>query len=534
MTRLTGRIPPLYTAILFIVVGAVLPYVGINRQSIIGDVCYQALCVRDYGNAPLAMLSFYVGHVWTLLFGDGLLSLRVLMVLCYQLSAAMGCLYLYNLTRRPVLSSFMFMTMAVGSQLCTMTLYGWDAGSYPFATLAMLSLLRYYRRPSLPNSVLVGIAVAVAVMSRITLLCLLLLALIVVIAAHRKSVKRIISASAAGLGAFLVTSALLAILMCGSLQGYIQSWQPDNIISGHLDIGGYLWRLKAQFGVIFTGYGIFMTAAASALAVRVMRFRYAPWAIVGGMITLTVAIAVYRVIVIDEGYDVVFGFMQPFLIMFLLLPVIYNQVYGRELDYSRGSLLIVAAVSLCMIPGSDCILERLLTIPTVPVACALTIGAFTPTVRRITGYMGVAAVVVFIYGYSRNVKRFDTDVSAYPRLEGLYDYPSAKVRLDEIVPVLGSLETTGRRPVFYGYNKQIYNYLFADTCVRRINDFHFADRDDEIRRLSEYIDGFTDIIVTQNIDGISMPELTNTENYILSRGFKKSAEGEFYKLYSRQ
>lgn len=149
--RFNHRVPR-PTALLMIVAGLLLPYIGLGHiGSILGDECYQALCVRSYENAPLAMLSFYTGHVWTTIFGEGILQLRVLMVLCYQISVALPCIYLYRVSRRPLLSAFMFMMLSVGSRMTVLQLYGWDAGAYPFFSAAFLAFIHYVARHNTPR-----------------------------------------------------------------------------------------------------------------------------------------------------------------------------------------------------------------------------------------------------------------------------------------------------------------------------------------------------------------------------------------------
>ena len=54
------------------------------------DEAYQALNCRFYGDSPMAMLTFAIGHGWTSVFGDTLLSLRLLARLCYLVAGGLS------------------------------------------------------------------------------------------------------------------------------------------------------------------------------------------------------------------------------------------------------------------------------------------------------------------------------------------------------------------------------------------------------------------------------------------------------------
>ena len=66
------------TATLMVMAGIYLAFSGLRYIDPGQDELYQALCVRGYADAPLAMLTFRIGALWCEIFGDRLLALRSL------------------------------------------------------------------------------------------------------------------------------------------------------------------------------------------------------------------------------------------------------------------------------------------------------------------------------------------------------------------------------------------------------------------------------------------------------------------------
>lgn len=106
----------LLISLLSVICGLVLPYVALGDYVYWTDEAYQALSVRNYSDAPIGMLAFYIGNLWTRLAGDGLYQLRLLMVICYQISIAASCLFLYRKTGQPLLSSLLFLMLCVAAR----------------------------------------------------------------------------------------------------------------------------------------------------------------------------------------------------------------------------------------------------------------------------------------------------------------------------------------------------------------------------------------------------------------------------------
>ena len=55
----------LLISLLSVICGLVLPYVALGDYVYWTDEAYQALSVRNYSDAPIGMLAFYIGNLWT-------------------------------------------------------------------------------------------------------------------------------------------------------------------------------------------------------------------------------------------------------------------------------------------------------------------------------------------------------------------------------------------------------------------------------------------------------------------------------------
>lgn len=125
--------------------GVLLPILFLPIGFDVKDEFYQALSVRDYTNAPLAPLSFYIGNIWCRIFGETIVNLRILSSLFASTGIAIGCLYLYRKCNCTRLCCLTFLIMNLGTNLST-RIYNWDVGSVPFLMMALVSILLYWEK----------------------------------------------------------------------------------------------------------------------------------------------------------------------------------------------------------------------------------------------------------------------------------------------------------------------------------------------------------------------------------------------------
>lgn len=522
--------------LIFVVVGTVFPFLFLNRYSISGaDECYQALCCRDYGNSPLAMFSFYIGHLWCSLFGESILNLRILMVVCYLLSIGVGCLYLYLKSRKTILASVIYMMLAVGSWHSGMNIYNWDTGTYLWLALLLIGMLRYADKPSLVNLIVVGIFSGVVVMSRITLLVVLPVILIEIIVVNHKRIMKIFCDSLIGLMAFLLTVLILVIVMKGSIEAYVSSWNTDNIISGHTTFATYLWRFKMILNPVITAY-FPLVSAALATFVLLMSKRNGVMIIcvsVGAIFAITTAVS--RLIFIST-IEFIAGFFHPLFWALLLLIPLYNSVHpDRRVKIPVLKLCLVFAIACIPIIGSDSTIERLMVIQTIPLLCTIT----SPVIgKSIKVYISFCCVAVFSLWFNHVYILPDMtpcEMKDYRGLSGLYDSQQERKLFDNLSPVVKQLQSAGKTFTFVGINKYDADYSFTDGVGSHHQRFHYGEweegnKDSEINQI---ISGYEYIFMVDKYqrDPTINYSLDYVRSYFSDSGCEIITDNESFTLY---
>lgn len=201
------------------------------------DETYQAYCCAHYGRAYLGMLSFYVGNIWMRLFGETLISLRVLMTICYIASAAIGCAYVRRRGFSTLKTSLVFFLGTFGLVISYLPLYGWDAGAYPYTALGMVSALLYLEQPRRRYAAAIGASAALMALSRIPLAVYFPVGLAAICLASRGPER--LKDAAAAVVAFLLVALALTTAMAGSPAAYLVAFKPENTVAAHSvdDIG---------------------------------------------------------------------------------------------------------------------------------------------------------------------------------------------------------------------------------------------------------------------------------------------------------
>ena len=132
------------------------------------DEAYQALNCRFDGDSPMAMLTFAIGHGWTSVFGDTLLSLRLLARLCYLVTVALPLWYFYRKTADAAWTFLLGAFMLALVQADHILFYGWDVGAFPFISALLVGLLCYLDRPTVARATVCGALCALMILSRVT------------------------------------------------------------------------------------------------------------------------------------------------------------------------------------------------------------------------------------------------------------------------------------------------------------------------------------------------------------------------------
>lgn len=151
---------------LFILLGLVAAVVMRNWGTISHDEAYQTWAVLNWQDMRTAPLSFWIGAKWLEVTGINMLNLRLLARIIAIVSVAVTCLYLFLRTRRGVLSCFVFMVCMWVWRSDAFMIYNWDSGSYLWDVLALISIVEYFRSPSVNKALLTGGACALMTLGR--------------------------------------------------------------------------------------------------------------------------------------------------------------------------------------------------------------------------------------------------------------------------------------------------------------------------------------------------------------------------------
>lgn len=94
------------------------------------DECYMALCCRGWGEQPVAMLSFFTGWIAMRVFGDQVITLRLLAMACYLVAILMPVWY-FTTARATGCGRSIFCRCHCGGAMHTYLLLRLGCGSLP-------------------------------------------------------------------------------------------------------------------------------------------------------------------------------------------------------------------------------------------------------------------------------------------------------------------------------------------------------------------------------------------------------------------
>ncbi len=332
------------------------------------DECYQYLSVLHYKESPVAPLSFYIGHLWSLLFGNNVLSMRMLQVLMQIAAIGLGVVYFYRRTRDCRVASVLFATLLTASKFWSMNIYGWDVGSYPFIMLCLLAAIRYYHRPTMTAVLFLAFSFALMCLSRVTLLAGLPFVSGLVVWICRRRVRACVAQLLCGTVLGLIVVAAVLSLIYGSVGAYTDVCILDNIVNGHVGKSAFFrlyGRLYHTTLEVVAGWSIGVSAlVCTYFIVKAKRWKPAIWI----MSALAMAFVVSSLHSLSE-YFYIFGAMHP--VFFFLC---FYGAYRAAMSGSKVNMpfenVIVLVVAMLPLVGSDSFLVRVLVLPVLPVVCA--------------------------------------------------------------------------------------------------------------------------------------------------------------------
>lgn len=520
----------LLISLLSVICGLVLPYVALGDYVYWTDEAYQALSVRNYSDAPIGMLAFYIGNLWTRLAGDGLYQLRLLMVICYQISIAASCLFLYRKTGQPLLSSLLFLMLCVAARFVSLPLYGWDAGAYPFMTAFAIGLLWYMGRPGLRRIAAVGALSALMVLSRASTLAALPAILVLIIWGSRDERRRLVTVvkqSAVGLIVFAAVGCGVILLMTGGdFSVYVRAWSPDNIINRHFETGYLIWRLQECSRNVFVAYYPMALCFAGACLVGLMkRSRLAGFWTVSAVCAF-LSFNFMRMYLKDDIHP--FGLLQSFYILVLVLPWLYNATHDSRLRPEVARMTVVTGCVMLATVGSDGFVERPMVLTGIPLLCALMDKRLYSLLISYTGVALVSVLAMTLYVQRENLKTSTADLGGFGHLAGLSADPELTdiLTLTEIAPRIEAIADKGGQYAVVGTERYIYDYIYKDTTSYNLHHFHYLDGEDELGILRELCVAYDYIFLLSGRN-------KSSASMLKACGFEVECEGCGFTLYHR-
>lgn len=456
-------------AFCMVCVGILAMFMGLDAGACdIGDESYQALCVRHWEQSPLAMLSYFIGHVWTDIFGDDIKNLRGLTYVIMCASVSVGCLYFFHRTRNGFVAAFFFFLCCVGARISEFNLYNWDTGSYLWDALCLVAMLAFTSRPRGYIAVILGALSALMALSRLPLAAETgVIAVAIILSCRRKGygTGRIVGMLALALAGFMVTVLSVTTLMCGSFGTYLSAFTQDNIITGHSlsDINWFIWRFRALLmrQMLYVSPGIFCFLG----ALWIVKVRSYKW-LYGVFFVLAMVFYCYDLYWEFRDFTsfiwpLVGCFLPFFLIPVLLLPasVAIGKIDGKSVPYLQIWLTLAFVVMLGF--GSDTAMERMCGVFALPAAMGWIYprleGKFRDLMKIFFIFAAVVVVALFVTRLHFQHKELRYSIPGLPhnsevRLpEGQYKFLSSTLPMVEACHDLGMKYTVigDRYPFLY-------------------------------------------------------------------------------------
>ena len=448
-----------------------LPYICEMQEM---DEFYQALAsTHYYQSSPLAPLSYYMGHVFTSVFGNTLLNLRVLMLLCSVASITLGLWYFYRRTRDGVMSSLLFFALLIASQIWGMNIYNWDTGCYPFVMCGMIASLAYLDRPTLRRAMLLAAAWALMLASRVTLGITLPFLIAEVVWCHRGDRRKWMRQLACGAAVALTVLAALTLLIYGSFGALADAWAPENIITGHLE--GHRRHLDriTQTGmiVILNGYVAVTAAVFTLLSARVKRGRI--WlAAVAAVVMYATIYGIQKI----YGTEIRFNIFLPITLAACFYPLYRKWQRSERAGFMPRELLMLMFV-LCTWPGSDGYLERPMSLSAMPVVLTLCY----PQLRRYMHTLGAYLCLAVVLGLMNHLPAYRTqsDFSfgeKYRRVANVYTNQEVRETVERIDGILNALPDSLGPAWVIGEGDYAIQYLTdRHDATPRFHRFHWQN-----------------------------------------------------------
>lgn len=339
------------------------------------DELYQAICVQRYQDAPLGLLSYWIGNLWCRMVGFSFLNLRLLTSLVVLLTISFGTFFLFKRSNNLWLSYGVFLLSCFLYRLGGFYIYNWDTGAYPFEVFSICILLSYLRHPSVLKSLLLGVGTALMTLGRMPNIIFLPLSIWIIWSSLKSKtyIKSEIYNIAVLICAWLATMALLTFIILGSPIEYINSLFSGNIVSGHSPFTDY-HRLFGRFASLMLHLPtVWYIGTVSLLIIPIlMRLKangvrfllFSCWLVLCILITYWTSKTYFSITYI-LGYDTPVG-----LGLLISIPL-FSLFSPRRIAFRYLEIWSIAALLLTIVFGSDSFFIRMNVAFVLPVIFAV-------------------------------------------------------------------------------------------------------------------------------------------------------------------
>lgn len=523
-----------------ILCGIIFPVLSLNIGMIPWhDEFYQILCIHDYKNVPFAALTMFTGNIWMRVTGmDSVLGFRILAYICYTIAIGLSCHYLYRQTGRMLYASAAFFCLQLCNAIYVATSYEWDTLSTLNLTISCIFALKYQSDKSVKSLVGFGVFSACAVFSRIPNISVIIIALILIFI-NRCDAKTKAMHLASYILSVAFTSLILILVIWGSIQAYIESWNPDNIISNHsnfisLLLGQAISQLPVNIRYLLMWVGCFATVY---YIVKVSKSAKTRALCLFGLLAVLVSVIVLvRFTTTDtHKFNIEIFYFSVFIIP--LISIYKKQDIRQAVIYS----LILFAFAMVTYGGTDAGLHKILSVPLIPLALAFLFRFRSDALKYFYMLLGAMTVVLFPVILSKDpyTREFRPAYKAayqnIPRLKGIKDSGVRAAEIQEIYSWAKPIKDNNQHILFIGKNRYLLDYILCNNKdnIDRYPIQRFHDEPGEasvIERIVKISDNFDYIYINEPLpDSISK----QISSLLANKGFSLYLSNENYSVWQK-
>ena len=496
------------------------------------DESYQALAALNYKQSPLAPLSYFIGYIWFKFFGETILNLRVLQLICHIVAIGLGCRFFLRKTSDKLWTAILFMTLTTASQVWAMHIYNWDTGCYPFAMLYFLATIAFWEHPVLKTTLWLAAASTALSLARIPCAACIPLTAIIVIWRYKHCIfKKGFPYMILYLAVTTSLCILFLLTIYGGISGVEQVFSPENIITGHGPdaIERYIDRVKVILPQL-SAESILplycMVWAYVAVNLRVNRIK-AMIIMLAGMEALLLVLT--YIMHVHTFFCLLF---VPFIFLWLYPSFNSLRHTGKfgTIGYEKWLTLLIVCIPII---GSDGFLERFMVLPTLPVVATFTYGdrALNRFIKAfiVTTFIAASSMLCVkdIFYISQGIHHVGDKL---PRLRGILVKDESAINLESQAATIAQLRKEGLKIAVIGDSRYAGAFTFDLDMLPDLHIFHLGTLAEDLPKFKSRIDKFDALMVFYPVyymqDAINctvnQTDNDNFEQYLLSEGFEKS------------